>query len=240
MNSSVDMPRVLVFIPTFNDVALLPGIIDEILGLDGNHVPLVIDDGSSPRIQPAALPKNCLFFSLPDNMGLGMCTNIALDHAEKYGYDALLRIDSDGQHPVAMVPELLSQIHQGSADLVVGTRENHADGKGFSNGLRKFVKAYFSIIARAITRGNVPDDVNSGFFALGRNAVSEMSKTALERFPEPQLFIRAHATGLRITEVPVTQLSRQHGKSTLSFTHAARMIYRFSVFAIGEMLTFRR
>ena len=63
-----------------------------------------------------------------------------------------------------MVPELLSPIHDDSADVVVGTRENHADGSGIRIILGKLVKSYFSTIAAWITRGGTPKDVNSGFF----------------------------------------------------------------------------
>ena len=47
----------------------------------------------------------------------------SLDHALKYGYGALPRFDSDGQHPVVMVPELLSPINDGTADVGGGVRE---------------------------------------------------------------------------------------------------------------------
>jgi glycosyltransferase involved in cell wall biosynthesis len=232
--------KTLVFIPTFNDVALLPAIIEDVLALGDNHVPLVIDDGSSPRLSAAVLPEGCLLFSLPTNMGLGLCTHIAMDHAMKYGYGALIRIDSDGQHPVGMVPELLSQIHNGVADLVVGTRENHSEGSGIGNLLRNFVKSYFSTVASWITRGAVPRDVNSGFFALSHDAIVKLSTTNLERFPEPQMLIMAHAAGLRIGEVEISQAPRRHGKTTLSITQAVRLIYRFSVFVAAEIVSFRR
>jgi dolichol-phosphate mannosyltransferase len=240
MKENLRQSKTLVFIPTFNDVVLLPAIIKGVLALGDNFVPLVIDDGSSPRLSAAALPKGCLLFSLPTNVGLGLCTHIAMDHAMKYGYGALIRVDSDGQHPVGMVPELLSRIHNGVADLVVGTRNNHAEGSGIGNLLRNFVKSYFSTVASWITRGAVPRDVNSGFFALGHDAIVKLSTTNLERFPEPQLLILAHAAGLRIDEVEISQAPRQHGKTTLSITQAARLIYRFSVFAVAETLSFRR
>ncbi len=240
MNENLDARKTLVVIPTFNDIALLSTIVEDVLALDGNYVPLVIDDGSSPRLCISDLPKGCLLFSLPTNMGLGMCTHIGLDHALKHGYDEFLRIDSDGQHPVAMAPDLLSPIREGAADLVVGTRVNHGDGAGVGNGVRKLVKFYFSTIANAITRGGVPKDVNSGFFALNRSAITEISNVVLERFPEPQMLIIAHTVGLRISEVSITQEPRLHGKTTLSIMHATRLIYRFSIFAVGELLTFRR
>ena len=135
----------------------------------------------------------CVLWAL--DMGLGMCTHIALDHALKYGYWAPLRIDSDGQHPVAMIPELLLPISNANADIVVGTRENHGDESGIGNFFRKLVKSYFTAVAAWITRGGVPSDVNSGFFALNHDAMVKINSVILERFPEPQMLILAHAIG---------------------------------------------
>jgi glycosyltransferase involved in cell wall biosynthesis len=239
----IEQPRsekTLIFIPTYNDVEFLPEIIKVVRELDDDYVPLVIDDGSSPRLNASDLPKGCLLFSLPDNMGLGMCTHIALDHGAKYGYRALIRIDSDGQHPVAMVPELLSPIRDGTADVVVGTRKNHGDGSGIRIILGKLVKSYFSTIAAWITRGGIPKDVNSGFFALNRDAMVILSSASFERFPEPEMLIFAHKKGLRVTEVSISQTPRRHGKTTLSIPHAARMIYRFSIYAAAELISFRK
>ena len=232
--------KTLIFIPTFNDLELLPSIIESVKALDDSYVPLIIDDGSSPKLQDATLPNGCFLFSLPDNMGLGTCTHIALDHALKYGYRALIRIDSDGQHPVNMVPEILLPLQNDNADIVVGTRENRNEGSGIGSFFRNLVKSYFTLIAVWITRGGVPADVNSGFFALNRKAMIVVNSSTLERFPEPQMLILAHSTGQRITEISITQSSRQYGTTTLSVLQAARLIYRFSVFAAAEILSFRR
>ena len=232
--------KTLIFIPTFNDVDILPSIIKDVLALSDSYVPLVIDDGSSLRLRTSALPDGCLLFSLPVNMGLGICTLIALDHAMNFGYEALLRIDSDGQHPIGMFPKLLLPVQNGNADIVVGARDNHADGSGMGNLLRKFVKAYFSTVASWITRGGLPRDVNSGFFLLNYPAMVKISTATLERFPESQMLILAHTNGLRITEVPISQTQRIHGKTTLSIFQAVRLIYRFSIFAAAEIVSLRK
>lgn len=232
--------KTLIFIPTFNDLVLLPSIIKGVQALDDSFVPLIIDDGSSPQLQGSTLPEGCFLFSLPDNLGLGTCTHIALDHALKFGYKALIRIDSDGQHPLEMIPEMLLPLQNDKADVVVGTRENHSEGSGIGIFFRNLVKSYFTFIAIWLTRGGVPTDVNSGFFALNQKAMIAVNSSTLERFPEPQMLILAHSTGLRITEISITQSSRQYGTTTLSVLQAARLIYRFSVFAAAEILSFRR
>lgn len=231
--------RVLVFIPTLNDQALIAELATQVAGLGDDFVVLVLDDGSKHRLLPADLPDGCLLFSLPDNMGLGVCTHIAIDHALAHGYSAVVRIDADGQHPVASISDLLAPLWSGKADFVSGQRVNHQGENSAQNLLRRFVKAYIRILASLATKGAAPSDVNTGFFAANRLAMREINRHQLERYPEPQMFIQACRSGLRVREVLVEQLERMHGDSTLNYIEGARMIYRISILVLSELLRIR-
>jgi glycosyltransferase involved in cell wall biosynthesis len=228
--------RVLVFIPTLNDEALLADLASQVAGLGGEFIPLVLDDGSKHKLPPASLPARCLLFSLPDNMGLGVCTHIAIDHALAHGYGTVVRIDADGQHPVASIPELLAPLRSGEADIVGGQRVNHKGVLDADSLLRRFVKAYIRKLASLATRGRAPSDVNTGFFAANPMAMHEINGLQLERYPEPQMFIQACRAGIRVREVPIRQLARQHGDTTLNYLQGARMIYRISILVLSELL----
>ena len=62
----------------------------------------------------------------------------------------------------------------------------------------------------------------------------------LERYPEPQIFITLGRSSLRIAEIDVEQKDRAEGKTTLDWSSAARLLYRFNVFVIGELIRGRR
>jgi glycosyltransferase involved in cell wall biosynthesis len=232
--------RVLVFMPTLNDSEHLAAIIDEIGKLKEAFSVLVLDDGSTMPIKPALSGSDCLHFRLPTNFGLGVCTHIAFDHALRGGYRAVIRVDSDGQHPVAMIPELLAKLDAGETDIVVASRRNRNQGSGLRFVIGRIVRGHISTMARLLTRGGVPDDVNSGFFAANPAAMRILNDCSLERFPEPQMYIFACRRGLRVKEVPVEQMARKHGSSTITFGHALRIIYRFNIFVLSEMLNWRR
>ena len=238
--SGAEAVRVLVFVPTYNDNARAAEIALGISAASPAYRPLVVDDGSSPPLAPAAAGAGGLQVRLPDNFGLGAITHIAFDHALAAGYGAVVRIDGDGQHMVSDIPRLLAPIEDGSADLVVGIRVNHRLGSGGARWLRTGVKAYFSLLARIITGGRSPDDINTGFFAANRTAMATLSHFTLARFPEPQLFILACRAGLRVREVAVEQQDRLGGRSALGFSQGLRMFYRFNVFVINELLRGRR
>jgi hypothetical protein len=98
------------------------------------------------------------------------------------------------------------------------------------------VSKYFSVVAKLITGGAAPIDVNTGFFAVNAKAMAKLNEFRLERYPEPQMFILAARSGLRIQEVEVEQRPRRSGCSTLGLFSAARFFYRFNIFVLGELL----
>jgi len=230
--------RTLVFIPTLNDTVALSALCTAVEALGPGFVPLVIDDGSRVAVAPAIDRTRTLFFRLPGNYGLGLCSHIAFDHGSAHGYDAIVRIDADGQHPVQAIPRLLAPLAEGRADLVVGRR---SDGEGLPAApVRRLVRGYYSLLSRLITRGAAPRDVNSGFFAIGVAAAARLNHHTLERYPEPELFVAACLEGLTVVEVAIEQSPRREGVSTLNLFQALRMLYRFNMFVLGALLRARR
>ncbi|MDA1101393.1 MAG: glycosyltransferase family 2 protein [Proteobacteria bacterium] len=232
--------KVLVFVPTLNDVEHLATIIDEINELNGAFTVLVLDDGSTAPVKSILKGSHCLHFRLPANFGLGVCTHIAFDHALRGNYRAIVRVDSDGQHPVEMIPALLAKLTAGEADVVVASRSNRNQGSGWRFAIARIVRGYISATARLLTKGVVPSDVNSGFFAANPRAMAVLNTYSLERFPEPQMYILACRHSLRVAEVPVDQMARKHGASTITFGHALRIVYRFNIFVLSELLQWHR
>ena len=228
--------RVLVFIPSFNDSAALPGLLAEIADLGKRFRPLVIDDGSQEAVLTSGLKGQCLHATLPANFGLGVCTHIAFTHALRFGYCAVVRVDGDGQHRVPDIVRLMQDIDSGVADLMAGVRTNLGRGSGFIG--RNLAKSYFSEFARRMTKGCAPWDVNTGFFAANSRAIEQLNKGTLERFPEPEMYISACRAGLRVRSIEVEQRDREVGRSTLQFFGATSMFFRFNVFVFGQL--FRR
>jgi glycosyltransferase involved in cell wall biosynthesis len=228
----------LVFIPTFNDHECLEDIVNAVRRLSSSYTCLIVDDGSEPQIHCPSLKHKAMLCRIPDNVGIGVTTMIAVGHAKQFGYDAVVRVDSDGQHPVERIPGLLEALDQEDFDIVVGTRVNRSEGEGKKDKLRGLVRGYFSFVTRWLTNGNCPRDANSGFFAIGKRGITSMSDMSLGRFPEPEMILLGNRLKLRIGDLEVEQSSRIHGQTTLSFAAALRMILRFTVLAMDDV--FRR
>jgi len=228
--------EVLVFLPTFNDLELLGDLTQEIAGLGDEYVPLVIDDGSNPSVDRSSLAPRGLVFHSPANFGVGTATHIAFDHALRHRYRAVVRIDADGQHPVSWIPRLLEPLEDETADIVVGVRTNRNCVPGVRGIAARGVRAYLSGVAKLMSHGGAPSDVNSGFFAANLRAAQILNPVRLERFPEPQMYMLAPRRGLAITEVAVEQMSREYGRSTITISHALRILYGFNIVVLAELL----
>lgn len=227
---------VLIFIPTFNDVELLESLTSEIHALSDEYSVLVIDDGSSVTINPPTVGSDCHYFRLPANFGLGLCTHIAFDHALRHNYRAIVRIDADGQHPVKNIPDYVAMLDAGEADLVVASRTNRNARNGTRGVVAGWMRGYLSFIARLLTRGHAPKDVNSGFFVANRRVAETLNAFQLERYPEPQMYILACRRGLKLKDVEVEQIAREHGESSIALNQALRIFYRFNIFVLAELL----
>jgi len=231
---------VLVFLPTYNDADGIEALVHEIQDRSPRFRVLIIDDGSRYPIDKSLLPPTCLLVRLADNFGLGVCTHVALDHATRHGYDIVVRMDADGQHPVDRLNDLIAPLEAGEADLTLGGRANQHAAQGVRAILARLMKGYLSLVSRIITRGSSPRDVNTGFIALNRKAVVALSGFDLERYPEPQIFILASRFSLRLREIQVEQNDRRSGNSTIRMSQAFQIFYRFNIFVLAELLGGRR
>jgi len=220
--------RVLVFIPTYNDFKNLQSIVNEINEYHSSYEVLVIDDGS---LESEELPADCNSVRLPINLGLGVLTNIALDFSLHNNFDVMVRVDGDGQHPVASIDELIEKINDGS-DIAIGSRINRNGGISPVKALSRIARGYITLISKIMLQTDLPCDLNSGFIAMNTKAMKVVNAVDLDRYPEPQIIIIGASNKLVINEVPVIQNNRSEGKSSLNIFQAFRLLYRVSVYAL--------
>lgn len=227
--------RLLVMLPSYNDHDSLPEVCRDVLA----HLPrarlLIVDDGSREAVAADSLPGDALIARLPDNYGLGVGMHVAFDHMLAQGYDWLLRLDADGQHPAEAAPNLLALLRDDRCDLAVAVRVNAGQGRGLRAFFTRAVHGYYRRISRLLAPSHPPDDPVSGFMAFNRKAAAELNREAYDRYPEPEIRLFAARAGLRVSVVPIEQRARRQGRSTISFDRALLLLYRFNVLALTLM-----
>lgn len=211
-------PRVLVAIPAYREEKSVGQVVSALREKYPYDV-LVVNDGSPDGTSAAARKAGAIVLDHPFNMGIGTAVQSAFLYALRRGYDAVVRVDGDGQHEVDDIPGVLAPILEGSADAVIGSR--FLAGAGYQGSIpRIFGIRYFRFLVNRLTGYRVTDPT-SGFFAVNRRLVEFYSYHYPSDYPEVDTYILMHRIRARATEVPVRMYARSEGKSSITAFRAA-------------------
>jgi len=166
------------------------------------HLVLVLDDGSSDATVEIAQALGALVIRHRKNLGYGGALRTIFSVSRTLGADALVILDSDGQHSPDDLPALLNGLDEGS-DVVIGSR--------FLDGSKGDIPAYRKVgmkvldTATQFAGGDLKvSDSQSGFRAYGRRAIEAVHVTGEGMSAGSEILIQAADAGLQIAEVPIT------------------------------------
>jgi glycosyltransferase involved in cell wall biosynthesis len=169
-----------------------------------------VDDGSADGTLAIArtLPATSLdvqIVSLSRNFGKEAALMAGLDHVTK---GAVLFMDGDGQHPPALVEQLVRYWIVDGYDVVY-TAKAHRDNESFLR--RQAVRGFYALINWG-ARQKIPED--AGDFRL----LSPRAAAALRQLPERNRFFKGLATwiGFRQLRVDYEPAAREHGVTSFN------------------------
>lgn len=118
--------RCLVVIPVHDEKRYLKGVLDRVIESTNEDI-LAIDDGStdgSSEILGGFKPEGQGYELLrhPKNRGYGYTLIRGFDCSIKKGYEFVLTLDGDGQHPPEFIPKFIEEIASRKVDIVSGSR----------------------------------------------------------------------------------------------------------------------
>jgi len=229
--------NILVVIPAFNEEASLPGTIQRIRAQGFDDI-LVVDDGSQDRTAEEALKQNARLLRMPFNTGIGGAVSLGLAYASRRKFQAVLRVDADGQHDESCAHAVLKPVLDGEAQLCVGSRFLEAlDEDSYRSSVwRRMGIRFFSCLITALTGRRITDPT-SGFNAFGPRAMALFARDYPEDYPEPEAIVMAIRSGLGFCEVPVTMRRRLAGSSSIRYLKT--LYYMLSV-TLALMLNYLR
>lgn len=163
---------------------------------------LVIDDGSTDDTRAIAKEAGAIVITHQKNAGKGAAVKTALEYTRVRGFDYLVLLDGDGQHDPDEIPDLLTPVKEGDADLVIGSR--------FLDSRKSSIPFYRRIGQRVLTTMTNMDshvkttDSQSGFRVLGRRAIQHFTLDSEGYSVESDMIATLAENGVRIREVPVS------------------------------------
>ncbi|MEY2417748.1 MAG: dolichol-phosphate mannosyltransferase [Actinomycetota bacterium] len=235
---SIGAPRVLIVLPTYNEVDNVTSILDRIRDAAPQADMLVVDDGSpdgtADRVRWIAKRMPGLFLlERTSKDGLGAAYRAGFAWGIGNHYDVLVEMDADGSHRPEDLPSLLSAVDNG-ADLAIGSR--YVSGGVIPN---------WKLSRRLLSRGG--NAYASAMLGLGVHDATAGFRAyrvgLLERIDYANLLAggygfqiegawKAVRSGARVTEVPITFEDRLAGESKMSkaiVVEAVRLVTRWGL-----------
>jgi glycosyltransferase involved in cell wall biosynthesis len=207
------LEHLLVLVPAFNEEASLPDLLRELaVSLPGCDV-CVVDDGSQDQTSAVARAVGARVLRLPCNCGVGVAVRTGFVDALERGYDYLLRLDGDGQHPPAEAIKLVRRMAEQPTDLVIGTRYGEGScyhGTPFRRLTLNVLAAFVSLICRKKST-----DPTSGFWLVSRPLLHCFAMHYPSDYPEPEALALMRRQGFSYEEVPAVFRPRQAGESSI-------------------------
>ncbi len=169
---------------------------------------VVVDDGSTDRTLEEAEKTGATVLRLAINLGKGAALRTGAEYANRNGAEAIVFIDSDGQHSPADIPRLLKALE--NFNIVFTYRNLKSEHmpltKKFGNlVLNTLLKVLFGI--RII-------DTQCGFKAVTSRAYKTLSLTSSDYNIESEIAAKTGKYGLKFSQLPIETVYKDKYKGT--------------------------
>ncbi len=233
--------RVLVIVPTFNEVQNLQAVLRRLHASVPTAHALVVDDSSPDGTgelaeKLASADPRVRVLHRPAKTGLGTAYMAGFRWARAHGYDVLVEMDADGSHAPEQLPDLLAALE--SADLVLGSR--YVPGGRVTD---------WPVHRLLLSRGGnrytrwalrLPlTDATGGYRAARAELIARLpfDDVASQGYCfQVDWAWRAVRAGARVAEVPITFTERAFGRSKMSRSIVREALVRVTAWGLQDRL----
>jgi dolichol-phosphate mannosyltransferase len=229
--------RVVVIIPTYNEVENLPSAVAGARAAVPFADVLVVDDrspdgtGALADGMAAADPRVHVLHRAA-KQGLGAAYRDAFGWALDRGYDVVVEMDADGSHDPGDLPRLLAALV--GADLVLGSRWVEGGAVVDWPRWRRVLSRGGNLYTRLMLRLPV-GDATGGFRAFRSDVLRALPLAEVSSAGycfQVDLVFRTVRAGFRVREVPITFRERTRGDSKMSGSIVAEALAKVTLWAV--------
>lgn len=215
--------KILVCIPAYNEAKNIAQIVTRCL--DCATKVIVYDDGSTDGTQEIATQAGATVIRGLKNRGYGVAIRSLFQIAKEEGADAMITLDSDGQHDPAQIQSMLEPIIEEDVDIVIGSRFLTRQDSEKVPRYRSFGIKTITRLTQVASYKNITD-AQSGFRAYSKNAITEINLYEQGMGVSTEILMRAKEKGLLIKEVPITiKYDVQNSSTHNPFSHGMGVLY---------------
>ncbi|MBI2172700.1 MAG: glycosyltransferase family 2 protein [Candidatus Aenigmarchaeota archaeon] len=206
--------KIVVVIPAKNEQDTIGGMVKRIQDVGKKHKldfkVLVVSDSRDKTMEVAE--KAGARAVRGDGKGLGAAMFRGLKAAAEMDADIIVSIDADGQTEPEEIPNVVSPVLSGEADLVIGSRFLDKSLMEYRMPLmNRLGNKSLSWMVRRITRLPITD-AQAGFRAMRREVAESLEMIGTHTYVQ-ETIIDAAKKGFRIKEVPSAWKRRSFGRS---------------------------
>lgn len=218
----------LVIIPAFNEEESIGGVVAGVrecagrLAESGLRMQVcVVDDGSTDETAGAAREAGADHVLVHGrNLGCGAAVRSGLLYGRQQGSGIAVKLDGDGQHDPADIPELIRPILEDRADVVYGNRFPRITYR--MPVVRRVGNALFRSLMRWLTHWDVKDS-QPGMFAVN-DAYLKVSFIPGDYNYTQQVLLDAYLKGMRFDQAPIAFHRRRAGESFVSLKYPFKVL----------------
>ena len=218
----------LVIIPALNEEASIGKVVSGVracaprladAGLDLRIC--VVDDGSSDDTAAAARRAGAdHVLAHKQNLGCGAAVRSGLIHGRDQGFGITVKLDADGQHDPADIPELIRPILDDRADVVYGNRFPRITYR--MPLVRRVGNTLFRALMRRLTHWDVKDS-QPGMFAVNHAYLKVCFIPGDYNYTQ-QVLLDAYLKGMRFEQVSIAFDRRESGESFVSLRYPFKVL----------------
>jgi dolichol-phosphate mannosyltransferase len=242
---SENRKRILIIIPTYNEVENITRLIPQVLNKNAAIEILVVDD-NSPDGTAEAVEKmigdvngRVHLMRRKAKQGLGTAYVAGFKYAIEHQYDLIFEMDADFSHDPQEIPNFLKAMKE--HDLVIGSR--YIQGVNVVNWpiSRLILSWSANLYTRWITRLPIYD-ATSGYKCFRRPVLEAIN---LDRIKSDgygfqiEMDFLAWKKGFRLKEIPIIFVDRNAGESKMNpgiVREAAWMVWKLRILSLLRML----
>ena len=202
---------VTVIVPALNEAESIGRVLAAIPAGDVDEV-IVVDGGSSDTTVAIARASGASIVHEP-RRGYGRACAAGVVAAKG---DVVVFIDADGADDPGQIPDLLSPILAGRADMVLGSRLAGKMASGAMPWHQRMGNQFAAWLIRRLYGLSLTD--LSPFRAVGRELLQELAMVEMTYGWPTEMIVKAARRGWRLVEIPARYRPRLGGRSKISGT----------------------
>lgn len=209
--------KTLVILPTYNEENNISAMALKLKAANQGFDFCFINDGSKDSTEDLLKSLSVPFVTHSSNIGVSGALLTGFKIAKNLDYDFVIQCDSDGQHPIEKIPELIQIADQKKSDLLIGSRfmKSNSNQDESTTLLRKIGSSLIQLTLKLFSTQSMTDPT-SGFRVYSKQVLPLLIREMPEEYPEPEILAILLLKKKTIIEMPVLMHAREAGVSSIS------------------------